>query len=567
MEQVEQVEYRPIVACLRPPRVAVAYPGRSNWVHAARQAIRSLCRVWGGAGATVLPLDDHGAIPQCLLPLLRAYDPDGVAVLVMPVADLAVGDPAVVDRLVERFSLEGETRDATWARIADEPVYDGPLEVTAEQVDGWCSPFNGLRQETRAFGGAEVDRLRRDGRPGGGLSLLPEDSGEIVYTLNLAGVDPLLALAVESRVGALAQDARKGLNVIELPVLDEDLPFLVWLAITGEVPPGGWDLHRRYLTTLGLAVSGEPPSALTGAGYLAGTPFARTLRGLTRVGTAGPPPTVCAIGDTPEDHALGVLCDRVFHHGAWVPMRLLNEPGEVGRAARSALLHLRWQGSPEDSVLVVSASQPREVLAELVQELDGMLGVEINGQPVQRQPLRALPLDELSGVSGRLFLADQESFNVRRTVPVRQAAGELSMLTPVSLPTPAALEELGQDLRWCVDVVVPGHQPPARTGIPSSALHQYPAGSLPETIVRVSRSGLSFSSANVGYVPAGVPLEGRLAHPLLRLPSAEQIIGQLAAKHGATVQRSSAGRRAANAVDLWGSPGSQQTSQATSDGC
>lgn len=126
------------------------------------------------------------------------------------------------------------------------------------------------------------------------------------------------------------------------------------------------------------------------------------------------------------------------------------------------------------------------------------------------------------------------------------------MLTPVALPTPAALEELGQDLEWCVDVWVPGHQPPARTGIPSSALHQYPAGSLPEAIVRVSRSGLSFSSANVGYVPAGVPLEGRLAHPL-RLPSAEQIFDQLAAKHGATVQRSSAGRRAANAVDLWGS--------------
>jgi hypothetical protein len=54
-------------------------------------------------------------------------------------------------------------------------------------------------------------------------------------------------------------------------------------------------------------------------------------------------------------------------------------------------------------------------------------------------------------------------------------------------------------------------------------------------------------------VPAGVPLEGRLAHPLLRLPSGEQIFAQLAAKHGAAVQRSSAGRRAAIAVDLWGS--------------
>jgi hypothetical protein len=200
----------------------------------------------------------------------------------------------------------------------------------------------------------------------------------------------------------------------------------------------------------------------------------------------------------------------------------------------------------------VSASQPIEVLAGLVEELDSMLGVEINRQPVRRQHLRTVPPEELPEASGRVFLADRWSFNVRRTVPIRQATGELSILTPVPLPTPAALEELGQDLQWCVDVLVPGHQPPARTGIPSSALHQYPAGSLPEAVVRVSRSGLSFSSANVGYVPAGVPHEGRLAHPLLRLPSAEQIFAQLAAKHGATVQRSSAGRRAANAVDLWG---------------
>ena len=550
--QVEQVEYRPVIGCLRPPRVAVAYHAQSNWMHTARQAISSLCRIWGGAGATILPLDDRGAIPRCLLPLLRAYDPDVVAVHAMTVGDLAVADPSVVDRLVERYGLEGETRDATWARIVDEPVRDRPSDVTAEQIDGWCSPFKGLQQQATAFNRTQLSFLHRAGQPGGRLSLLPGVQDEVVYTLRLAGVDPFLALAVESRVGVLAQGARQNLQVIELPVLDEDLPALVGLAITGEVSPGGWDLHRRYLTTLGLAVTGEPPSALTGANYLAGTPFARTLRGLTKVGTAEPPPTVCVIGDTPEDHALGVLCDRLFHHGAWVPMRLLTDPGNLGRAARWALRRLRWKGTADSSVLVVSASQPIEVLAELVQELDGMVGVEIDGRPVE-QPMQAVPLEELSGQPGWFFLADQESFNVRRTVPVRQVTGELSMLAPVPLPTPAALEELGQELEWCIDIWVPGHQPPARTGIPSSALHQYPAGSLPEAIVRVSRSGLSFASANVGYVPAGVPLEGRLAHPLLRLPSAEQFFAQLAAKHGATVQRSSAGLRAGNAVDLWGS--------------
>jgi hypothetical protein len=54
-------------------------------------------------------------------------------------------------------------------------------------------------------------------------------------------------------------------------------------------------------------------------------------------------------------------------------------------------------------------------------------------------------------------------------------------------------------------------------------------------------------------VSAGVPVEGRLAHPLLRFPSAEQIFTELAAARRATAQRSDAGRRAANAVGLWGS--------------
>ena len=237
---MDQLEYQPVVGCLRPPRVAVAYHAQSNWMHAARQAISSLCRIWGGAGATILPLEDHGAIPRCLLPLLRAYDPDGVAVHAMTVGDLAVADPRVIDRLVERFGLEGETRDATWARIADEPIRDRPSELAAEQIDGWCSPFKGLQQDATAFNRTQFNFLHRDGQPGGGLSLLPGVQDEVVYTLNLASVDPFLALAVESRVGALAQAARQDLHVIELPVLDEDLPALVGLAITGEVSPGGW---------------------------------------------------------------------------------------------------------------------------------------------------------------------------------------------------------------------------------------------------------------------------------------------------------------------------------------
>jgi hypothetical protein len=79
-QRLEQIEYHTVQACLRSPRVAVAYQRRSDWVYSARQVISSLSRVWGGAGASVMPLNDHGVIAKQLLPMFPIYDPDHVGV-------------------------------------------------------------------------------------------------------------------------------------------------------------------------------------------------------------------------------------------------------------------------------------------------------------------------------------------------------------------------------------------------------------------------------------------------------------------------------------------------------
>jgi len=108
-------------------------------------------------------------------------------------------------------------------------------------------------------------------------------------------------------------------------------------------------------------------------------------------------------------------------------------------------------------------------------------------------------------------------------------------------------------MQWQVDVVMPGRQLPARPAIRGSTLSQVPPGGIPDAIVRAGRHGVSFSSANMGFVLAGGPPESRLAHPMLRFPSAEQVFIELAAARGKIIQRSDAGRRAANATELWGS--------------
>src|SRR6266568_3179113 len=123
----------------------------------------------------------------------------------------------------------------------------------------------------------------------------------------------------------------------------------------------------------------------------------------------------------------------------------------------------------------------------------------------------------------------------------------------MDLPTPEAAEHLPADMQWQVDVVMPGRQLPARPAIRGSTLSQVPPGGIPDAIVRAGRHGVSFSSANMGFVLAGGPPESRLAHPMLRFPSAEQVFIELAAARGKIIQRSDAGRRAANATELWGS--------------
>jgi hypothetical protein len=559
---LDQIRYQTISACLRPARIAVAYRQRADWVSSARRVIGSLSRVWGGAGDIVAPLNGSRAIAEQLLPMVRAYDPDHVAIDALTLADVLAEQPGFDDHMLDEQGFPDETPEDIRARLADQLVpEEEPGDTLAAQVDSWCSPFKGLRQEARTFDEREVGILRRKGGPGLDLSLLRVTADEVVYTLDLTEVDPMIALMVETRVGAWPAHQEPGLTVVTLPVVvEEDLPHLIRLAITGEVAPA-WDLHTRFLTASGTAMYGPPPSALTGDDYLAATPFARTHRSLAKVHTSGqPPPLVCVVGDSADDHALAMLCDRVLGHGAWAPLRLLRDDTSlVGRAVRQSVRHLRWQsrvrGRP---VLVTSASQPLDVVASVVaelRELHDVVGVEVDGVPVPQEPpeelMRPVPARELATESGWGFLADARSFTVRRFVPIRQATDELSFLTPVALPLPTAFEQLGEDMTWWIDVVVPYHQLPARTAIPSAAL-QHSAGSLPDTVVRASRAGLSFSSANVGYVPGGIPVEARLPQPLLRLPSAEKIFNELAAKHGAKVERSEAGRRAATAVEMWG---------------
>jgi hypothetical protein len=547
------VEYRWIRARLRPPRFFVGYRPGQDWIYRARHVIASIFRVWGGNGAVIAPIGELAGMNDVLALFMRAYDPDHIAGHVLILADLAHEAPEAYGKAAQTPASQEEIPDDVWQELSAAPLPDQSWDGFAEQVDAFCSPFKGFDQGMRQFQANDVLWLDRTIELKRQLTTISDAPDRRTLTLDLAQVDPAIALMIETRIGAVDAAGREGRNVIELPVLDEDIPDLIRLAITGTVRPRTWDLQARYVEVVDKINASDPD--LTIEQFLAESPFARCGQSTIKAQTTFPPPVVCVVGETADDHALALLCDRLFHHAAWVPTHLVLEDGPLRSAVRTALYELRHlPGATDRPTLVTSLSEPATVVDSLAVDLTTMFGAyPQDGQTTRDvRTFRSITPISLANHGGRSILADPAAFAIRRRAPVADDAGDVSVLTPLDLPSPQAVEHLGSDLYWYVDVEMPGHQLPARASVSSGCLQQLPAG-IPDAVIRAGRDGLSFASPNLGFVPAGAAPEARLTHPLLRFPSADALFAELAAAAGAYVERSPAGRRSAIAVEMWGS--------------
>jgi len=447
----------------------------------------------------MVPVDAAGEVPAPLLDLLRVYDPDLVAGHVPVLADVADADATMIEKIVKGHAYAGEAPADTWQRMSTEWVRGEGWASLANQLDAWCSPFKDVDPDSGSFTAGAVHWLDRYQDSDRDITIMPSSSEEQILTLNLSEVDPLIALMVETRIGAIDTRLREQLNVVEIPVIDEDLPNLISLAILGGSRSYGWDVHARYLSALGETA--HTVETLTIEEFLTRTPFARTKRWTSRVRTIQDPPIVCVVGDSAEDHALAVFCDRLFHHGSWVPRPLFNSDNTAGRTAKVALHQLRHlPGAPRRPVLVTSSSESFEDVKSIVADIASLLGPP---DPSERE-FEAIRVDALVQERGRCILADPEAFTMKRTVPLRVEEGESSLLAPIPLPLPEAAQHVGNELCWYVDVSMRSHLPPARTALSSSSLLQYSPGSFPEAVVRAGRRGLTFASTNMGYIFAGV---------------------------------------------------------------
>ncbi len=232
---------------------------------------------------------------------MKAYDPDYIAGHVLVLADLAHDAPEIYGKAAQKPASREEIPDDVWRELSAAQIPDQSWDGFAEQADAYCSPFKGFEQGMRQFRPNDVLWLDRTGQLKRQLTTISDMPDGRTLTLDLSQVDPAVALMIETRIGSVDQVGREGRNVIELPVMDEDLPDLIRLAIVGTVRPRAWDPQARYVAAVAKIYASDPD--LTIEQFLAESPFARSGQSTIKASSAWwakPPMTMpwrcCATG-------------------------------------------------------------------------------------------------------------------------------------------------------------------------------------------------------------------------------------------------------------------------------
>ena len=547
-------EHRETDICVRPPRVAVTYLEGGSWIGAARAALSALSSVWGGSGHILIPLASKRIIEEeDMLRLLKNYDPDVFMNHTPTVGEVSEIDPSAIEKVRSGLNLSNDEFAKLWPNIREQIAGNGERHQSlAGQLDEWCSPFSGISTDANTFDATHFGSIRTRGSgPSSSITYLAGDQlHPDVYALDLSEVDPDLALIIESRIGSPAYASDKTFNIIRLPVESEQLPMLVDMAITGQIHPGGWDPEQAYVKSRCTAQR-EPHVALNEKTFFEQTPFGKTQVGLVKAQSTQQPTTVCVIGETANDHALALLCDRLFTCAAWLPTGRVTSSDKIGRGMRDSIRRLQLRNPLAiDPILVVSTSEPVERLDEIVRLI--LDERSHDSLPDGGDFIQTRGIEHLAGLKTWNTLADKKSFSIRARLPCGNSDGAISLLTPPPAPEPVAAEHIRANLHWCIDFAVAKHQLPARTALKSSTLAPHKEDSFPEAAVRASRYGVTYLSQNMGYVPAGASPDHQVAKPLLHLPNAEQIFHELARKKNVIIRRSPAGLFALKSVDLWG---------------
>ena len=466
---------------------------------------------WGGAGFVVLPVDSADIHPA-VLSALKAYDPDFVAV---PPASsgIDVGD---------RATLHAAQRTVAAACCCYLTPIAEPPDLLSPSTGKLASPYlsgNGMAPATP-------------------INDLIDESATVPASAN-AEIGGALGLSTAMRWG-IAEWPRDA------------------VADTGEIDriklrSAIWRIASYSRDTAGLdpIINQEQSS-----GEFA-TIFDRTLYGLMPVYEFGEdrPPMLVVWGDAPSDFALSMAWDRTYGYAVWIPDEWWNDTDlrdmiseAIGSFARNAVNQYR-------PVVFTSTSVGHEELQHRLSECrSGLLGLSSLAAELSEAPTAALasqlrfPKFNKSHYAIRGRFADEWS----TTVYEDQGTLSLAMLPPVPMVGASDLANIDARAHWHVDISIRSHTIPVTAPIPQECLLADGRHDKFYTLVRSSRSGLSFTSHRLTFIPGEAVVEQRLARPLLRFPSLFDWAQCRAEMHSLSVRLSAAGAQAKSIASLVG---------------
>lgn len=545
------LDYEQLRITARPARVAVLVDADDpHWQTTYRVVCERLSMLWGGITGIVVPVSDGASVASPFWELALAFDPDVWVKFEYTHALLARVDADryedVLDSLMSGYAFDSpegaeEMRSSVDRQLRnDDFMFDfSPLSLQLRrQIEANHGPARG------PTGKVEYGHVST------GLWNLPRFGFSHVESLPIAGLR-VLAPTFESlpawcepmllgKLGALSPgdaDKLQSLGVtVESVEIDEHLFPLLLEQVWGvdSVASIACGSAVATLRKTAAAVVASAPSQLSKWGCAHGRRLFTGDRDIA---------PVIVVGDTSDDLLLAHSLDRTIGAAIWIPMSALNSSA-MGRGVRTAVSSWLWRQRSSSAfdrpATFTSRSLGHEALNEILDQqiwrhaTSTPNGDVTVGDPVV--PSAALPA-----------LVDSKHVGLSLDEPV------LCRTLRRRLPTPVPLWAIGTsqiEVGWWVDVESPGLHLPARSSIARAAIE--PADFEGAEIVRPSRTGLSYASTSMGFVPGGVPVEQTVCRPRLRLSNAQEIFEALASDRDIKVAVSDKGHFQAEAALLFG---------------
>lgn len=526
-----EVGFQSVYTTLRPRRVAIVMRNDEHWRDWAMTALQTASGYWGGAGFIVVPFDPlTGVVSDAFADVVRAYDPDHVVALSIPVTSWEAWYPGTV-------KINRASDDADRARmIATSPPFcfvDPAAKAPREQVASWCSPM----------------RLERPGRQGEraleAISALEARHGD---DQRYGGMPPAPFASPGSRLAAdlrwrsdvgLFAALRLGVAATETIERSEPTPdALNWLVHGGDEPPVSFIWSNEVITPtnakgLEPLFTGEQGLMRIGRGYLEDR-------------------SALVIGDTAEDFALALAYDRMIGGGLWLTPTQLDDPATFRKVIQPVIWTIIHELEQSGAHMVVtSTSVTEDYLATVAKRIQDDVYVSVlggDGHQIQDAPGRATITVRTPNLQrGLLTYVVDEHVGASLSLPISKLPdGSIEALSGLETPVPSNLLYDANSSwvpYWLVDVTLEGDATPSGRGLPGNHLVS-PKNSFPAVNVRSGKDGLSFDPRSMGFVPAGALLTSRIDRPLIRGLSMRSWVEAMANTEGLGVRLSAPGRQA-----------------------